>query len=185
MGLLTPFGGSGVDGSGQIDLIGGMRIQTLFGRIAGATHEGWFGFGLVFLRIAFGLELFMLGRELFQFTRDGLLAQEQVLAPLFRALMTVQNITSLTALTLITIGILFVIGLAVRPVGVVLLLLIIILDLFFLPGTVVSDMIFLQGVAAAMSILALSGGLGHAFGLNGIIFRNIKRPGTIAKILFV
>jgi hypothetical protein len=161
-----------------------MRIQTLFGRIAGAANEQWFGISLIIVRIFFGIHAFLFGRVMFHAYKTGIIGPEEPFGPMLHALLDHQSIMAGAAVCLMITGICFAFGVLTRPAAVLSLLMVGVGDILILPPNVAVPMLSTHAGVVAFSLLALSGGLGHAVGLNGIILRNIRRPGGIANAFF-
>ncbi len=64
------------------------------------------------------------------------------------------------------------------------ILLVLIGDVLILPFEITKELWSVHAIVLAITCLALAGGLGHAAGLNGLILRNIRYPGTFARLLF-
>jgi len=161
-----------------------MRIQSLFGRIAGAADEQWFGISLVAVRIAFGLYSFVFGRAMWQALQVGSVPAEEPFGPMLRVLLDHHSVMSFAAVALMTVGVLLMLGLLTRPAGALCIIMVVIGDAFVLPSAIMQSMLAVHAGVIAFSLLMLSGGLGHAVGLNGIVLRNIRHPGAFARALF-
>ena len=161
-----------------------MRIQTLFGRIAAAADEQWFGVSLVLIRVAFGLRAFTFGRAMWLAQTAGTVPAEEPFGPMLRVLLDHHALMSFAAVALMTVGVLFMFGLLTRPSGALCMVMVIIADVFVLPSAVMLPMLPIHAGTLAYALLALAGGLGHAGGLNGIVLRNIRHPGGVSRALF-
>ena len=138
-----------------------MRFQTSFEKIASATNSQLFGWSFIGLRVFLGI---------------GLVAMTLNSSPDLLS-------SSVTEALTFAFGVALILGLLIRPLAVgmfvyavVSIVTVIQQDtpetiLFYIP------MMFLLG-------LYLSGGAGHAFGLDGLVLRNIRRPNAVTKFLF-
>jgi hypothetical protein len=129
----------------------------MLGRIIAGTNEQLFGPALVLLRIAFGAILVMSYHTTFLFWLEPFA---------------------------LVIGVLFIAGLLVRPASLVVLLALIVLDIMLMPLPMLKMLIWPQLIVVSVALMGLAGGLGNAFGLNGLILRNIKNPSAVVKFLF-
>lgn len=136
-----------------------MRIQTLFGRISAEAHEQFMGTALVTLRVSFGVYAFALSK-------------------------TAVTFPPVDAVILMIVGIAFITGLLVRPAGVLFVLMTVLFDALIIPFEEVKALLPLHVVLIVIASLGVAGGLGHAFGFNGMVLRNISRPGRVVKFLF-
>jgi len=135
----------------------------MLGAIVSGTNEKLFGTALVLLRISFGgIVAANIGSVA---TSHGVVVPWIMYPPL-------------------VIAALFALGLCVRPASIVLLILLAVIDVVVLPLTVVKALIWPQLFAISIALMGISGGLGNAVGLNGLILRNIKNPGAFVKFLF-
>lgn len=157
MGILASSCGGSRARCGAVSLV--MRVQTLFGRMSAEAHEGMMGSALVILRIAFGFYLFTFSESAVVFP----LVDETVF---------------------MVLGIAFMVGLLTRPAGALFIVSTILVDALVVPFEEVKLLIPLHLVLISVASLGVAGGFGHAAGLNGIVLRNISRPGSLIKMLF-
>jgi hypothetical protein len=134
-----------------------MRVQTSFEKFAQMTNGGLLAFCLVAIRMLLGLAALGLAT-----------------AVPWAEMSWLQGAAAM-------VGLSFLSGLAVRPsawLGVIALLFVFVTEPVSLEGAVkVIGLILLLGVFAA-------GGSSHIFGLDGLIFRNLRRPSRITKFIF-
>ncbi len=133
-----------------------MRFQTSFEKIAAVTNVHVAGLALVLLRLAVGLTMFV----------GGL------------------NMPGPWSLSLMFGGAMLILGLLVRPVAVVSMIASLLIILPTLIDSVTAEFVMTSLQVFGVNLLLASGGLGHAYGLDGVILRNIHRPGKVAKFLF-
>lgn len=133
-----------------------MRFQTSFEKIAAVTNVHVAGLALVLLRLAVGLTMFV----------GGL------------------NMPNPWSFSFMLGGAMLILGLLVRPVVVVSMIVSLLLILPTLIDSVTAEFVVTALQAFSVNLLLASGGLGHAYGLDGVILRNIHRPGKVAKFLF-
>ncbi len=135
----------------------------MLGGIVSGTNEKLFGTALVLLRIAFG----------------------GVIASNVGSVALSQGVTAPWIMyPSLVIAALFVLGLCIRPASIGLLAMLVLVDLVVLPFATVKSLIWPQLLLVSVILMGLSGGLGNAFGLNGLILRNLKNPGKLLKFLF-
>ena len=148
-----------------------MRVQTSFEKFAQITNGSLFSFCFIGLRLLLGL------LALLMVTRS---ASSQIFS-------FAGTSEALASLSLVAGGILvvcFLFGLCVRPASFLVMAL--------LAATIFVDPDITQHLSQALPTLGFilllgmfaAGGSGHMFGLDGIIYRNIRRPSRLAKFLF-
>jgi hypothetical protein len=134
-----------------------MRVQTSFEKFAQLTHGGLFAFCLMALRILLGVAALGLATAVPLADMSWLHAVAGV------------------------VGLSFLAGLVVRPnalLGVVALVFVLATEATNLEGSVkIIGLMLLLGLFAA-------GGSSHILGLDGLILRNLRRPGRVARFLF-
>jgi len=159
-----------------------MRFQSTFEKITQGTSQQLFAFCFVALRIAVGVACLYAATQLIgtgAFTTDI----EQGTTSYAVQLADFQVIQALFTPVLVAVGLVFILGALVRPVALLAIV-------FILVNAATSGSINPGGVIVGHGLVALglslfaAGGSGHAFGLDGIISRNIRRPNVITKFLF-
>jgi hypothetical protein len=140
-----------------------MRIQTMLGAIISGTNERMFGSSLVLLRIAFA----------------GVLAGG--ILPLKIAEGATGQIVSMIVGI---IAVLYFLGLFTKPAGIIFVVFLAVIDIAILPFATVKSIAWTELLLLSVALMGVAGGLGNAFGFNGMILRNIKNPGKLLKFLF-
>lgn len=145
-----------------------MRVQSSFEKIAQNANAPLFSFCFVGLRILLGCSAFYAAINL------------PVWAPAEQPAWLGIVLPALLAVC----GTSFVLGVLVRPLAVTAMIVTVVLALGVLQVT--ENMAALLPLLGLLFLLGLytSGGAGHAAGLDGILLRNIRRPGALAKFLF-
>lgn len=144
-----------------------MRVQSSFEKIAQSANTPLFSFCFIGLRILLGC--------------SALYAATQ-LAMVEAADETVWLKAILPALLAIC-GTSFVLGIMVRPMAVVAMIVAVVFASNMLQADDMGNLLPLVGVLFLLGLFT-SGGAGHAAGIDGILLRNIRRPGPLAKFLF-
>lgn len=157
----------------------------MFGRIAAGTNEKLFGPALVLLRISFGLILAKCAADI-MFIDGTNYGDGYTLFPaeMLQVLGTHLSAVDWISLILGIVSVLFIAGLLTKPASIVLFVLLAVIDVALLPISTVKALLIPELFAVSVLLMALSGGIGNALGLNGLILRNIKSPGAFLKFLF-
>jgi len=162
-----------------------MRVQTMFGRISAGTNEKVFGPALVLLRVAFGVALAKFSLEIAWAHSHMPMANGILPLDVVKALAVPHASTiSWLVIPLLIVAVCFVLGLFTKPAGVLLLIILAVIDTVLLPLVTVKTIFWPELMMISVALMGLAGGLGHAGGLNGLILRNITRPGVIVRALF-
>ena len=161
-----------------------MKIQTAFGRIASGTNERLLGPALVTVRIGVGAILFSFGQFLWMASHGGILPANLPPAPVINAIVGHGSASALIAVAFMIVGVAYTLGLLLKPAGLLLIVVLGVLDIAILPLSTVKIILPNEVFLVGMGLLGFSGGLGNAFGLNGVILRNIAHPGAVARFLF-
>lgn len=161
-----------------------MRVQTLFGRTLSAAHEPLLGAGFVLLRIAFALECLRFGKTLLKIHGSSPLAATEPWFALMKLLTEHESLLLPLGILLVISGVMFLLGLFTRPAAVLVFGVLLTIDIFVLGTSGVRPYIPLEAGVVAFILLAITGGMGHAAGLNGLILRNIRHPQMVARALF-
>lgn len=146
-----------------------MRVQTVFDSLAKNTQQQVFAYCLVLVRIALGAICLSMVSEFLK----------------------VNNLFGVW-LPLVIAALLFgggalLLGLLVRPAALVLSLFTLYFSYLTWADLLVEQqalhVLFLTGLLALLGLF-VAGGSGHALGLDGVVLRNIRRPGRWSKFLF-
>lgn len=145
-----------------------MRVQSSFEKIAQSANAPLFSFCFIGLRILLGSSAFYAASQLSSLELvDDKLWLDFVLP-----------------VALAICGISFVLGILVRPMAALAMILTVIFGLGILQLTETpSALLPLLGLLFLLGLFT-AGGAGHAAGLDGLLLRNIRRPGAVAKFLF-
>lgn len=163
-----------------------MRMQTLFGRLASATHEQMFGGVFLALRIAFGLLFLRSGWHMVtsDFSAVAYLqAADGPFAEWFQSLAGNGFIDGLNAWGQLLIGLALVTGLAVRPAALGGMLMMAMYYLAHFVENTEGGLIDQHIIYALVFALLAAGGAGHVFGLNVVALSNMGRPNRVMKWL--
>ncbi len=150
-----------------------MRVQTSFEKMSQLTNGSIFTFCLVAIRLLLGASSLYLAISAVQSW------------PAVGNLPTLSMSWAMTLFCVVAaaLGVSFLIGLLIRLVA--LLAIAILILLFILDGhwDTMGDIVPQIGLILLLGLYA-AGGAGHIFGLDGIIYRNLRRPGRLVKFLF-
>ncbi|MFA5946188.1 MAG: hypothetical protein WC802_04750 [Patescibacteria group bacterium] len=162
-----------------------MRVQTMFGRISAGTNEKFFGPALVLLRVAFGATLAKFSLEIAWAHGHTPMANGILPLDIVRSLAVPHASTiSWLVLPLLVVAVCFVLGLFTKPASILIFIILAVIDTVLLPLVTVKTIFWPELMMMSLALMGLSGGLGHAAGLNGLILRNISHPGMIVRTLF-
>lgn len=155
-----------------------MRVRTAFGRLAEATQERLFGAAFVLLRVVLGAECLAAGLSLSQsdFKARGL---DALLTSL-----TAGILPTVSTWILIGMGAALVLGLFTRPAGLLGAVLFGYAYALDILASTTPDYLTLHLPLIALCLLFATGGAGHAFGLNGLVLRNLRYPGPLARFFY-
>lgn len=163
-----------------------MQALSAFKNLATSTNQTWFASLLVLLRITIGGEFLLSGlQKISGWTAEGyLLNATAPFENLFHSMAGSVIVDQLVLWGLILIGIALILGLMVRPAsffGAVLMLLIFLAHFSEYTKEVSIDIHLIHIV---IFVLFMSGGVGHIFGLDGVIYGNMRKKRQRAKLLF-
>lgn len=161
-------------------------VNMLFQQLQSNTHQSVFGIAFVVVRILLGAQLFFAGFEkLGEWSAAGYLkGANGPFAEFFQSLAGNPLIDALNVWGLMLIGLALILGLMVRPASFFGAML---MGLYYFAhfetntahGYIDSHIMYI-----ALFILFMAGGAGHAFGLNGIVARNLRKKSAISQVLF-
>lgn len=163
-----------------------MTRQTVFGTFSKTTNQNLFAVTLTILRIALGILFLFAGiTKLGDWTASGyLMGVTGPFAGFFQSLAGSVVVDQLNIWGLLFIGISLILGLFVRPAsffGIVVML------LYYLSGfehNTASGLIDQHIIYILTFLVFLSGGIGHIYGLDGLLYRSEKKRKLIKEILF-
>jgi hypothetical protein len=161
-----------------------MRVQTMFGRIASGTNERLFGPAFVLMRVSIGAIIFFFGHLLWQAAHGVTLPATVASQEIVKVFMTHGFLGEWVAIGFMFVGVSYVLGLLTRPSGILLIALLVFLDVALLPLATMKMVIMNELFLVGLALLGVAGGIGNAFGLNGIILRNIRSHGKAVHLLF-
>ena len=163
-----------------------MTSLTGFKHLEQATNQQWFSIGFTSLRITLGVQFLWAGIDkLGGWSASGFLSGSTgPFAAFFQSLAGNVVVDQLNVWGLILIGLALIVGIFVRPAA---FFSIILMGLYYLAhfeqntahGLIDSHIIYIF-----IAILFLAGGAGHVFGVDGLVFRQFRKPKLSAKILF-
>lgn len=162
-----------------------MRTETLFDRIARATNPTAFGIALVLLRVAFGVLFFLSGiSKLGDWSASAyLLGATGPFAAWFQSLAGSPVIDALNAWGMILIGAALIGGLLVRPAAVGGIAMMVLYYFAHFTENTAHGYIDEHIIYALVFFLFVAGGAGHAFGLNALAMRSLRRPNAFARFM--
>lgn len=161
----------------------------MFQQFAQATKQQYFSVMITVLRISFGYIFLMSGitklmngwaLEDLNFIGDSLIAHDWMMS-----LVGNQLVAHLNIWPQIFVGIALILGVMVRPAGIIAFL----LNTAYYIGTYyfnvpVQGIVTYNAIYAMLGLLLASGGIGHIWGLDGVIYRKLGRPSALHKFLF-
>ncbi|MCH8049752.1 DoxX family protein [Patescibacteria group bacterium] len=163
-----------------------MKALTAFKNFSTSTQQGWFSTSLVLLRVVIGVQFLMAGIvKVNDWSAAGNL--ETATGPLaswFQGMEGSIVVDQLNIWGLTFIGVALILGLLVRPASFFGAVLMILYYLAHFEQNIESGFIEYHIIYALIFILFLAGGIGHVFGLDGIISRHFRRKKFIVKMLF-
>lgn len=162
-----------------------MRTETLFDRLGRATNPTIFGMAFVLLRVAFGvLFLFSGVSKLGDWSASSyLLTATGPFASWFQSLAGSPVVDALNAWGMILIGCALLLGLLVRPAAVGGIVLMVLYYLAHFVENTAYGYIDQHVIYALVFFLFVAGGAGHAFGLNALAMRSLRRPNAFARFM--
>lgn len=158
-----------------------MRAQSPLSIIARTSHEAGLGVMIAAVRVVFGASLVMMGAGVASLF-DASCFWPPVLVKSIDACGGVGFVTS--AAFLWVSGALLMLGLFVRPVAILTTLAGAIVLLAELAGVNVLLVVRLESISwlmLAVSAMLVTGGSGNLYGLNGLIYRNMRRHTWLSR----
>lgn len=159
----------------------------MLGKISEATHGQSFGAAYVALRVLLGGMFLATGwakistdwsAAMYLSTADGPFSEW------FRSLAGNGMIDVMNEWGLFLLGIALVVGILVRPAAILGMLLMALYYFAHFVANTKMGYIDEHVIYAAVLALFAAGGAGHAFGLNGIVLGNLRKPNAVVKFLF-
>ncbi len=162
-----------------------MRTETLFDRLGRATNTSAFGIAFVLLRVAFGVMFLLSGISKFgDWSASAYLsASTGPFAAWFQSLAGNGFVDALNAWGMLLIGSALLLGLLVRPAAVGGMVLMALYYFAHFTESTMNGYVDTHVVYALVFFLFAAGGAGHAFGLNAIAMRSLRRPNAFAKFM--
>jgi hypothetical protein len=171
MGLLKSLGRTRFNGR---SLSLAMRFQTSFEKIAAATNGQLFGWSFIGLRVFLGVVLVFMtlnSGAVTYWNADAAFSSGDLLW------------SSATQVVMFAFGVSLILGLLIRPLAVAMLAYVVVSTVLVIQQGTPGVILFYIPVFLLLGMY-VSGGAGHAFGLDGVVLRNIRRPNAITKFLF-
>lgn len=162
-----------------------MRTETLFDRIARATHPTVFGIAFVLLRIVFGVLFLSSGiSKLGDWSASAYLLQASgPFATWFQSLAGSPVVDALNAWGMMAIGAALIWGILVRPAAVGGMTLMTLYYFAHFVENTAHGYIDDHVIYALVLFLFAAGGAGNAFGLNALAMRALRRPNAFARFM--
>lgn len=164
-----------------------MRARTAIQSIFGKRNEARSGVILVVLRILLGLQFVYAGASklLSGWTAEGYLsAATGPFAGFFQGMAESALISTLNEVGLLLIGLALVIGLLMRPASFFGAVLMLLYYFAHFEQNTMHGYIEYHIIYIAVFALFMSGGFGHAFGVDGIIYNGIQGKRMWKELLF-
>ncbi len=164
-----------------------MRTQSTLGKISSATHERAFGAAYVLLRLVLGGLFLATGWSKISTGWSAatyLAVANGPFAEWFRSLAGNGIIDVLNAWGLFLLGIALIIGLLTRPAALFGIALMTLYYLAHFVENTAHGYIDEHVIYAAVLLLFVAGGAGHAFGLNATVLGNLRKPSAVTRFLF-
>lgn len=184
MGVFAPLGGVSLNGS-TTNL--GMRVQTSFEKMAQRTEGKVFIFFLIAIRLLLGvfcLYAFIMGMgSMLHPVRVDWGGEPPDFYPYEDRVALGDIFGVITVVGLSFVGVSFILGLLVRPASIFMMVIAFFVMIEELKGSYMPVEMILGLVFVLLLGLFSAGGAGHIFGLDGIIFRNV-RTNRVTKFLF-
>ncbi len=158
-----------------------MRAQSSLSTIARTAHEGALGFSLVATRVMLGLSCIALGSGI----ASAFASSCFWLPTLVKSLDACGGVGLVsTSAYLWLSGMLLVVGLFVRPVSILLglsLIAILIAQVLNLPLIAAPQLADASWLMVVVSGAIATGGSGNIYGLNGLLYRNMRRHTFLSR----
>jgi len=163
-----------------------MRKQTAYDRLCKQTNQGWFSIATTVLRVGIGFVFLNAGlAKMTDWTAAGYLqGATGPLAEWFTSLAGNPLVDYLNIWGLTLIGLALVLGLLVRPASFFGIMIMVLYYLSDLEGNTAHGLVDEHIVYALIFVLFLSGGIGHVFGLDGLIFQRMRKKRPWIRVLF-
>lgn len=165
-----------------------MKMQTSFNSLAKETNQTWFAGGLVALRLLLGVEFLLAGIDKMGggWTAASYLSSATgPFASFFQSLAGSPIVDFLNIWGLTFIGVGLILGFMVRPASFFAALLMLLYYFAQFVQNTENGVIEWHLMYALIFVFFMSGGVGHIFGLDGLIMRNVRRKKKlIYNILF-
>ncbi len=153
-----------------------MRVQTSFEKIAAATNGQLFGWSFIGLRIYLGVV------SAFIALRSGAITWWN---PDFSLSAAELAWSSMTQIILLGLGLSLITGLLVRPLSGAMSVYLLASAFMVINGVSQNPGILYMYIPILFLLgMYMSGGAGHAFGLDGVVLRNLRRQNSFTKFLF-
>lgn len=162
-----------------------MRTETLFDRLARVGNPYFFGWSIVILRIAVGLQFLYAGVTKFgDWTAAGYLHNASgPLAPWFQSMAGNGLVDALNVWGLTLIGVALVFGLAVRPASIAGIAIMALYYLADFVNNTAHGYIDQHIILIIIFVVFTTGGVGHMFGLNGVVLQSMRKPRALVRFL--
>lgn len=163
-----------------------MRRHTFFERFSKCTHQSSCSTALLILRVVLGAMFFYAGVTKFgDWTASGYLAGATgPLAEFFQSLAGSPVVDSLNAWGLTLVGACLILGIFVRPASFFGISIMILYYLSDFTGNTAHGLIDQHIIYSVILLLFLAGGVGHIFGLDGLIHDNARKKTWYIELLF-
>lgn len=163
-----------------------MRKQTAFDRFCKQTHQGWFSIAVTMLRIGIGFVFLNAGLSKMKdwSAEEYLQGATGPLAEWFMSLAGNPLVDQLNIWGLTLIGLGLVLGIFVRPAAFFGIVVMVLYYLSDFEGNTAHGLIDEHVVYALIFAVFLSGGVGHVFGLDGLLSGRMRKQTWVTRVLF-
>ncbi|MFH1632375.1 MAG: DoxX family protein [bacterium] len=163
-----------------------MKSKTLFGHFSKCTNQQWFATVLIILRVVLGAMFLYAGiTKLGDWSAAGYLAASTgPFAEWFQSLAGNTTVDALNVWGLILIGACLILGVFVRPASLFAIIMMVLYYLADFEGSTAHGLIDEHVIYLIVFLVFLAGGVGHMFGLDGLIADNIRRKKWFTRVLF-
>lgn len=163
-----------------------MRSVTAFQNFGEVVGKQWFSVSATLIRVALGVQLFWSATGKFgDWTAEKFLTGATgPLALFFQSMAGNPVVDALNIWGQLLIGVALILGLMVRPAsffGIILMI------LYYLAGfdkNTANGLIDFHIIYSLLLLMFLAGGIGHMYGLDGIVYRQFRKRPMLAKVFF-